>query len=183
MDPDHPETQRLFVALYPEDAVRARLHRLALDLVQNSSARVVPQANLHLTLRFVGSVDSVTQNCLQQGLEKIRGQGFKLKFGAVEYRKRQQMLWAVVANVPEALTELAVAVEQSSVDCGLVANDRAFRPHLTLARKVRNARVPKETETVEARIEEFCLVRSETLPEGSHYTKLKCWRLDSEKVK
>lgn len=183
MNPELPETQRLFIALYPDDAVRARLHRLALDLVRNSGARVVPRANLHLTLRFLGSVDAATQACLQQKLEQIRGQGFKLQFDTIEYRKRQQMLWANVTSVPDALTELVAAVEQSAVDCGLGSSDHPFRPHLTLARKVRKARIPEQIEIPETRIEEFCLVHSVTLPEGSQYTRLEHWPLNTDNAK
>jgi len=179
MATDIPERQRLFIALYPDDSARHRLHQLALELAQQPGARVVPQANLHLTLRFLGTVEASTRACLQQELERIRGQRFKLRFEYLEFRKRQQMLWASVPNIPDGLIELVERVEQSSISCGLAASDHAFRPHVTLARKVHRAIVPRRIEELETWIEEFYLVRSETLPEGSRYTRLKGWSLNS----
>ena len=174
-----PERQRLFIALYPDNLVRERLHRLALELVKNSGARVVPQENLHLTLKFLGSVDVTTRACLQQKLERIRGQRFTLQIENIEYRKRQQMLWVVAGTLPDALTSLVAEVEHSSIDCGLAASDHVFRPHITLARKVRGDISPRQIEMIESRIEEYFLVRSETRPGGSRYTRLQGWRLNS----
>ena len=178
MEPEHPKKQRLFIALYPETSVRKQLHRLTKDLVTATGGRAVPESNLHLTLRFLGALDESEQACIVEKLDRIQGQSFTLRFTAVEYRKRQQMLWAVVADTPGALSGLAEEIERSSIECGFPANDHAFRPHLTLARKVRKTVKPQEIEMMETRIEEFFLVRSETLPQGSQYTKLKSWVLD-----
>jgi len=174
-----PERQRLFIALYPDDLVRDRLHRIALDLVKNSAARVVPQENLHLTLKFLGSVDATTRACLQRKLERIRGQRFTLRIENVEYRKRQQMLWAVAGTIPDALTRLVTEVEHSSIDCGLAASDHVFRPHLTLARNVHGDIAPRQIGMIEARVEEYFLVSSETRPGGSRYTRLQGWQLNT----
>ena len=181
MQPEHPKRQRLFIALYPEASVRKQLHRYAKDLVATAGGRAIPASNLHLTLRFLGSLDESGQACIKERLDRIQGQSFTLKFAAIEHRKRQQMLWAVVAYFPEALSRLVEEIEQSSIDCGLSANDHAFRPHATLARKVRKTVKPQEIEILETRIDDFHLVRSDTLPEGSQYTKLASWPLKAEK--
>ena len=183
MDPELPKKQRLFIALYPEVSVRKQLHRLTKDLVIATGGRPVPSSNLHLTLRFLGALDESEQACVIKNLDLIQGQGFMLQFVAIEHRKRQQMLWAVAADLPDALSRLVGEIERSSIDCGLSASDHAFRPHVTLARKVRKKVQPQAIEVLETRIEEFCLVRSETLPEGSQYTKLKSWSLDIEDCK
>lgn len=177
MDPEHPKKQRLFIALYPDVSVRKQLHRLTKDLVIATGGRPVPASNLHLTLRFLGALDETEQACIVEKLDHIQGQSFILRFVAIEQRKRQQMLWAIVADVPGDLSRLAEEIERSSIECGLSASDHAFKPHMTLARKVRKTVKPQEIEILETRIEEFCLVRSETLPEGSQYTKLQSWSL------
>jgi 2'-5' RNA ligase len=183
MDPDLPKRQRLFIALYPDTAARDAMHQLARNLVKESGGRVVPAANLHVTLKFLGPVDPSTQACLQQQLDHVRAQHFKLRFSRIEYRKRQQMLWAAPADLPDAVVELAEMVERSAIDCGLPPNNHTFSPHITLARKVhKKIRLP-DIEVPEAQIEEFSLVRSETLPEGSQYTKLKSWRLNIDSTK
>jgi len=180
MEPEHPKKQRLFIALYPEVSVRKQLHRLTKDLVKAAGGRSVPTSNLHLTLRFLGALDESEQACVIENLDRIQGQAFTLQFVAIEHRKRQQMLWAVAADVPEALSRLVGQIERSSIDCGLSANDHAFWPHVTLARKVHKKVLPQVIDIPETRIDEFYLVRSETLPEGSQYTKLRSWSLDSE---
>jgi 2'-5' RNA ligase len=178
MEPEHPKKQRLFIALYPETSVRKQLYRLTKNLVTATGGRAVPESNLHLTLRFLGALDESEQACIVEKLDRIQGQSFTLRFATVEYRRPQQMLWAVVADTPGALSGLAEEIERSSIECGFPANDHTFRPHMTLARKVRKTVKPQEIETMETRIEEFFLVRSETLPQGSQYTKLKSWALD-----
>jgi len=174
---DTSERQRLFVAVYPDEAVRDSLHRLAIKLTHGSGARVVPQSSLHITMKFLGSVDGPTQTCLQQKLDQIRGWRFELQFERVVYRKRQQMLWAVLTAVPPELNQLFGALAQSASECGIPLNGHTFLPHVTLARKVRKVDLPLEFKIPETHIDEFVLVRSETRPEGSRYTKLKCWPL------
>ncbi|MGW8248372.1 MAG: RNA 2',3'-cyclic phosphodiesterase [Acidiferrobacterales bacterium] len=183
MDPDLSKRQRLFIALYPNTAARDALYQLARDLVKESGGRVVPATNLHVTLKFLGPVDQSTQACLQQKLDRVRAQRFMLRFGGIEYRKRQQMLWAVLADLPDALLELGEMVERSAIDCGLPPNNHTFSPHMTLARKVHKKMRLPDIEVPETQIEEFNLVRSETLPEGSQYTKLKSWRLNTDNIK
>jgi 2'-5' RNA ligase len=178
MDPDLPKRQRLFLALYPDAEVRNNLHQLASQLLKGTNARVMPESKLHITLKFLGSVDESRLSCLIQNLDRIRGKQFVLRFEGIEYRKRQQMLWAV-ADLPDALVELGELVEQSAIDCGLPPNNHTFSPHITLARKVRKKMRLPDIEVPETRIEEFNLVRSETLAEGSQYTKLKSWPLRS----
>ena len=178
MEPEHPKKQRLFIALYPEASVRKQLHRLTKDLVTATGGRAVPESNLHLTLRFLGASDESEQACIVEKLDRIQGQSFTLRFAGVEHRKRQQMMWAMVADTPKALSVLAEEIERSSIECGFPASDHAFKPHMTLARKVRKTVRLQEIEMPETRIEEFCLVRSETLPQGSQYTILKTWALD-----
>jgi len=179
MEPEHPKKQRLFIALYPEVSVQTQLHRLTKDLVMTAGGRFVPTSNLHLTLRFLGALDESEQACVTANLDRIQGQAFMLQFVAIEHRKRQQMLWAIAADVPEALSRLVGEIERSSIDCGLSANDHAFSPHVTLARKVHKKVQPQAIGILETRIDEFYLVRSETLPDGSQYTKLKSWSLDT----
>ena len=183
MEPEHPKKQRLFIAVYPETSVRKQLYRLTKGLVTATGGRAVPESNLHLTLRFLGALDETEQACVIEKLDDIKGQSFTLRFVAIEHRKRQQMLWAVTADVPEALSRLVGELERSSIDCGLPASDHAFKPHMTLARKVRKTVKPQEVDILETRIEKFFLVRSETLPEGSQYTKLRSWALDLDNGK
>jgi 2'-5' RNA ligase len=177
MEPEHPKKQRLFIALYPQTSVCKQLYRLTKDLVTATGGRAVPEPNLHLTLRFLGALDKSEQACIVEKLDRIQGQSFTLRFAAVEHRKRQQMLWAIVADTPRALSGLAEEIERSSIECGFPASDHAFKPHMTLARKVRKTVRQQEIGSLETRIDEFCLVRSETLPQGSQYTILKTWAL------
>jgi len=178
MEPEHPKKQRLFIALYPEVSVRKQLHRLTRDLVMVAGGRPVPAPNLHLTLRFLGALDKTEQACVKEKLDRIQGERFSLRFAAIEYRKRQQMLWAVTADVPLALSRLVGGIERSLIECGLPPSDHTFRPHVTLARKVHKKVAELAIDVMETRIDEFHLVRSQTLPEGSQYTILNSWSLD-----
>src|SRR3954452_13025852 len=64
-------TARLFVALWPAPAVRARLaeQRDALGLPRN--ARPVADANLHLTLHFLGPVERERIASVREMLSRV----------------------------------------------------------------------------------------------------------------
>lgn len=129
---------RLFVAIRPPAAIRSRL----LSLMEGvAGARWQDDAQLHLTLRFIGEVDSHCADDVAAALAGVRQPRFEIALnglGRFERRGRPEALWAGVAP-HDALDHLHRKVDQALVRAGLKPESRAYLPHITLARFGRDA--------------------------------------------
>ena len=62
-----PRVERLFFALWPDDELRQTLKHHCKPLLRHSGGRPVALDNLHITLAFLGSVDSGQRQCVGAG--------------------------------------------------------------------------------------------------------------------
>jgi 2'-5' RNA ligase len=99
--------------------------------------RWTPAANLHLTVRFIGSVERSIVDSIASRLDELPLAGFEVELGDVETFKRGRLarvVWLQVRPGREAAARLADQVEAECVRAGLQPEARPFQPHLTLAR-------------------------------------------------
>jgi 2'-5' RNA ligase len=127
---------RIFVAVPLPDEVRMALSdRLAgIDL----PGTVVPPANWHITLRFIGRTDEVAYDRLLASLDQADlGGVFDLELegmGAFPRAKSSTVLWLGVSRGQTRLEEIAAQVEDAAQTAGFEPEGRPFRAHLTLSR-------------------------------------------------
>ncbi|WP_426165450.1 RNA 2',3'-cyclic phosphodiesterase [Sandarakinorhabdus sp. DWP1-3-1] len=129
---------RLFVALELPPPVRDRLLG-AMGGV--SGARWQTDAQLHLTLRFIGEVDRHQARDIAAALGSVHVVPFKLALGDIgtfDRRGRIDTLWVGVTPQAE-VAALARRVDQALVRVGVSPETRAFVPHITVARFGRDA--------------------------------------------
>jgi RNA 2',3'-cyclic 3'-phosphodiesterase len=123
---------RLFVAIRPPEPIRD----LLIDAMDDSADfRWQEDAQLHLTLRFIGEVDRPLAEDLASALARIRAASFELRIGGVGRfdQRNSGALWTGVE--PKApVAALAAKVERACQSIGLEPERRAFHPHITLAR-------------------------------------------------
>ena len=99
--------------------------------------RWTPAANLHLTVRFIGSTEPSVAEAIADRLTEQHLVGFELELGDVGTFKRGRLVrvvWLQVRAGADAARELAAQVEAECVRAGLAPEPRPFQPHLTLAR-------------------------------------------------
>lgn len=128
---------RLFIALVPPLPMRRLLlahgHGLA-------SARWQNDAQLHVTLRFIGDVDRHMADALVLALRRERFDRVAARpegFGQFDRRGRIDQLWAGLAP-RDPLAALHKRIDRLCVGCGLEPEARRFVPHITLARFARS---------------------------------------------
>jgi 2'-5' RNA ligase len=129
---------RLFAAVDPPADVLDRL-AAALPLDPDAALRWVPREQWHVTLAFYGEVPSRTVAELQERLERAatRTPPFRLSVqggGAFPRPHKARVLWLGLAGDVEVLSRLAERCAAAGRRCGIAMEDRAFRPHLTVAR-------------------------------------------------
>ena len=169
-------SQRLFVALWPDAGVRARLAEIG-AAVPLGGGRPVPPQNLHVTLAFLGESDAARRACIEQALSGAGAPEFELRFGVLRHRRRSAMVWLEAQTVPPALDGLVRALDAALAGCGFAPETRPFRAHVTLARNARRIDLRSAQIDVAWRVRDFCLVTSNPAPTGSIYTVLRRWPL------
>jgi len=197
---------RLFIALDIDDDIRRRIARFA-EGVRNFSpdARWVHPESLHITLKFIGEQPEEAVDKIKQALTEVAGNPVDIQFrgyGFFPTAKSARVFWIGMEAGPK-LAELAAVIDSKMATLGIPKEERAFSPHLTLARagggsgsprrrkEDRPNRVfhllqerlaalsPTEFGTMTSR--EFILYRSQLSPKGSKYTKLARFTLSQDK--
>jgi 2'-5' RNA ligase len=130
---------------------------------------------VHVTLEFLGHVPHERQPALRAAADRVRRSPVMIEFDRVEHWRKSQVVCLVASHVPAGLATL---VEQLRVELaveGFAIEARPFRPHVTLARKVRSASDSHLDPPLLWRSGGFALVRSVTDPSGSRYEPLDWW--------
>ncbi len=119
---------RLFVAIEFPPEVKQGLARLCTGV---EGARWAKPDNLHLTLRFIGSVEEEHVDAIAAALAQVEASSFPLTLaGAGHFRG--QTLWVGMADNPPLL-RLQADIENALRQVGLVAETRPYAPHIKLA--------------------------------------------------
>jgi 2'-5' RNA ligase len=129
---------RLFVALRPPREMRAQLLSLMGGV---PGARWQSDDQLHLTLRFIGEVDRPQAEDIATALGTVDRPRPAIALhgaGGFDHKGYVHSLWAGIAP-NDALTQLHDRVDRALVPAGIAPEQRAFKPHITLARLGRQA--------------------------------------------
>ena len=127
-------SERLFVAVpLTEQARQEIIARLPV-----LPGRIVPPQNWHFTLRFLGATNAATRDRLIAELRRTHlGSRFSISFGALgafPRANRARILWLGVDEGAGRLVSIAESVESAVRRAGLPAEERPFKPHLTMSR-------------------------------------------------
>jgi RNA 2',3'-cyclic 3'-phosphodiesterase len=87
------------------------------------------------------------------------------------------VLWLGASTVPPALRRLQILLQQGIARTGMELDDRPFKPHMTLVRKVSPAPRLPTLQPIDWPIEQFALVESVTRSAGAVYRVLRLWEL------
>ncbi len=183
---------RAFIALEIPAAILRRLGDVASELNRLGLAgRRSRLEGIHLTLRFLGNIEPGQVKLIDSRLSEIAAatEPFELQIAGVGVfpdLARPRVVWAGIRPSPP-LQRLHQEVEAALEELSFAAEDRSFRPHLTLfrlksprnrdnlVRYVSRRAEPPRFGDFEAR--EFHLFQSVLKPGGAEYAKLVSWKL------
>jgi RNA 2',3'-cyclic 3'-phosphodiesterase len=187
---------RLFVALAVPAEVRENLALLIRDLKSmDSHPKWINPDNLHVTLKFVGEV--APQKALEIGdalagartqrqlIAEFRGIGF------FPDERRPSVVWVGI-QPSDMLSTLAAEVSRVLAIVAVAREEKAFLPHLTIARFKEMRLSACLRDEIEKRkssafgtlaANEFHLIESKLKSSGAEYTTLRSFRFAPEDSK
>src|SRR5215212_2593801 len=171
-------SKRLFVSVELPESISEGLAGLDPEL---RGVRWLEPRQMHLTLAFLGSVATDTQQTLSEKLEAISWKSFFLPLtglGTFPSKGWPKIIWIGVGTGHPHLFQLHKRVQEALLAVGLEPDLRSFHPHVTLARcrDVSPQTIRPFLKTHAAfdagmiHVESFQLNSSELTPAGSIYT-------------
>ncbi len=132
---------RIFVAV-PLPAEAKDIVRQAAEELKHSVhfQKWVHPEDYHITLKFLGETDAATIERLTDILRQVASEAEEMKLearGIGEFGppRKPSILWVGVGGDTELLRKLQQSVELAAKECGFPAEDKPYRPHITIARR------------------------------------------------
>lgn len=179
---------RIFCAVELPDEIRDRLHdhaKRVREAVPEAGASWSRPENVHLTLKFFGNVPTEKLPLISDAASRAAKNHppFQIAIGGTGVfpkPSRAQVLWIGVDDPSGRLSALQMRLEEEFAAEGFPKEDRAYRPHLTIARlrKPEGSRRLAEThlqtsfKKTQITVSEFVVFRSELSSKGSRYTAI-----------
>ena len=167
---------RLFFALWPDDAVRARLARWSRELHALCGGRTTRPENLHVTLAFLGSVEEARVAEVERAAGEVAPRAVSLVLDRPGYWKHNRIAWAGASVVPPELEALVSELRGALAKSQIRFDAKSFASHVTLLRDAREPAAMPALAPIEWRLDGFALVQSVSLPQGSRYEIRKSWK-------
>jgi len=128
---------RIFIGIDLDDAIRLRIARF-LEGVSGFApeARWVRPESLHITLKFIGEQKPEQVAEIGQRLRKIQSEPIEIGlsgYGFFPTAKAPRVFWVGI-QAGTVLANLASQIDEAVSELGVPREERAFSPHLTLAR-------------------------------------------------
>lgn len=180
------ETWRVFCAIEIPELTRGRVlqHIARLrETVPDARASWSRDANLHLTLKFLGEIPQTSvpnvSAAASRAVVELRPFVIRLEHtGAFPKHGQPRVLWIGIDDPSACLSELQTRLENECAKEGFEKEKRLFHPHLTLARlrqpqhanELSVAHKQQEFEPADIEVRELLVIRSELSSKGSKYT-------------
>lgn len=169
---------RTFIALELPNDFASDVAKIEAQLAPSMNARFTPEQSLHLTLAFLGNLETSSQVAATRKAIELATSNFapvSLHPEGLGYfgSPADATVWLGVSPTP-ALMNLAKSVKAELSVKGLPFDQTPFKPHITLARKAhiehadfKSCKLPDTAHATKVTI-----FKSELNSQGAHYTPL-----------
>ncbi len=168
---------RLFIALYFEATVVAKLSAIQEDFKAHYQARYVPKNQLHMTLHFFGDVESSKAAVIKNIVKELPFTNQPLHFEKLDafQRPNGKILYLKVNS--ETLINVEKILRLALKKQGFYVHQKTFKPHITLARNLHipNAAFKSQQATFtsfQAKPLKIALIKSTLTPKGALHTPI-----------
>ncbi len=177
---------RTFVAVSISESARQALAKMVQALGSlTRNVRWVSAGNCHLTLKFLGEVDSTRlpdlKKALATGIIGIQPFSYELEgTGCFPSWRHPRVLWIGIKDAEQVLVRLQQQLESEYEKLQFPAETRRFQPHLTVGRVKDSRHLEQLLQKFreydfgrhEVKVMQVHLFKSDLLPTGARYTLL-----------
>ncbi len=182
---------RTFIALDLPEPIKDQIYTLYKTFFRKYTPFIkwVKKENLHLTLKFLGSITDEKITEIKNILAKINDHYHLIidSFGVFPTNRMPRVFWIGLEDGNKQLEQCFNLLEGELQKIGFAKEERRFVPHLTIARlKIKNNFELKEFEKIKEefekrfvqlkkenfQVEKITLFKSELTSQGSIYTKI-----------
>ncbi len=177
---------RIFIAFPLEDSVTRRLGEIVTDFERNGGpVKWVEPKNMHLTARFLGETPDNQLDQLIKVVTTAGGKGTVIRtviqqIGGFPNLHRPRVIWAGMDNEVNKLVPIAVEIERYVQQLGFPAENKPFKPHLTLGRVREGAKIGNSLDflmryqltPIPVQFDRLALIKSTLTPRGPIYDTL-----------
>ncbi len=164
--------KRMFFALWPDAAIRQQCS----EVIERIPGNCVPVAlkNIHATLLFLGRINQEQEAAITSAAATLPIPSLLLCFDRLSFWKKPGILCLTSRDFDQEVTTLSEQLAAIAKQYAVAVDERPFKPHITLARKVKQAEAV-EIEPIVWQTQAFCLVESCSTVTGVEYRVLKSW--------
>jgi len=174
-----PDSRRLFFGLPLTDVASADLQAAYQRIPLPATVRPSRRENYHLTLVFLGQVNTGQLACVKRAADRIIAPSLQLQLDHLGHWPTPQVLWAAPSMPPAALQQLVTDLQQQLTRCGFTPEKRRYQAHVTLARRLRAFDGSYHLDTINWQARQFHLYESLSTPDGIRYQPIASWPLSA----
>ena len=165
--------RKLFFAFWPSHRQREQLRDAINPVLSPVEGRIVDRRNWHVTLVFIGSFPEERVPELMSAVDAIEPGTIRLRFDSLTFWQKPKVACLHAKTVPPELVELVRLLQRALIPFGYAPDPRVYRPHITVARKVRPFPETRLARAIELTWSEFELMESVSVPGGVQYYPVK----------
>ena len=165
--------KKLFFALWPSHRQRELLRDAINPVLSTVEGHAVDRRDWHVTLVYIGDFPEESIPALMAAADIIDAGVFRLRFDSLTFWQRPKIACLHTKIVPPELERLVLNLHQALIPFGFEPDERVYRPHITVARKVRAFQEIRLARPVEVQWSDFALVESVSTRGGVQYRPLK----------
>ncbi len=131
---------RSFIAVEIDSGTKKEITRVVAEFKKSEAdVKWVTENQMHLTLKFLGSIDEIKIPEIQKSLNTVCANNGRFsisldEIGAFPGLKRPKILWVGLNTGAENLKKIHAEIETCLEKTGIEKENRAYRPHLTIGR-------------------------------------------------
>jgi 2'-5' RNA ligase len=152
--------KKLFFALWPSLRQRELMRDIINPALSTVEGNAVERSNWHVTLVFIGDFPEERIPALQSAVSVIDPGEIRLRFDTMTLWQRPKIACMHARTVPPELEHLVKSLQQALIPFGYAPDPRVYRPHITVARKVRAFPDIRLARSIELSWTEFTLMES-----------------------
>ncbi|MDG1731379.1 MAG: RNA 2',3'-cyclic phosphodiesterase [Thalassotalea sp.] len=172
--------KRLFIGLSPSDEEKQQIalwrhHHLSSNF--GEKFRSVDKGNFHITLSFIGAIESEQLVNLIDTIERIEKPKCSISLNQLDCWAKPKVLFLTSISTVESIQKLAANVIAAVRSNDIFQEERPYIPHLTLCRKAKTAPIVTEAFKFKLDFQQCHLFESVPTDTGVQYNIIYTWPL------